>query len=397
MKIPDYYEFLNHSKIISGKCSMENIPAELGSYDAQKPLVIARKNVVGRGLAKKFIKAFFDSGITLGGIFDEVTDYAGITLARNAAILYRERGCDSIIALGNGPSVDLAKAVNVLVSEKIDNLSTHLEGAPISGPLKPLILVTACRTNGREAANTMVIDNRRITSDFLYPDVIVIDPRMTPGCCPDCIAESATIALTHAFTALTDKDLNPMTAAIAHPAMSYLSEYLLEGVRKPKNKDASLALANASVMASGAYANARPGITDLLAEELSIATGISAGTYMRILLPSVIAFMQKKKIKISDDLFLSLAGFDAYASTPSSERAQKGLDEVMKLVSGLKRLLPSSLKELKVQRYTLDGIAQAAAEKSGKRFTDADCRAVLEQAWEPITGKSDTIKRRRKQ
>src|SRR4030042_4467932 len=144
MQIPDFFEFLNHSKIISGKCSMENIPSELGSYDAQKPLVIARKNVVGRGLAKKFIKAFFDSGITLGGIFDEVTDYAGITLARNAAVLYRERGCVSVIALGNGPAVDLAKAVNVLVSEKIDNLSTHLEGAPISGPLKPLILGTAC-------------------------------------------------------------------------------------------------------------------------------------------------------------------------------------------------------------------------------------------------------------
>jgi alcohol dehydrogenase len=381
MQIPDYYEFLNHSKIISGKCSMENIPSELGSYDAQKPLVIARKNVVGRGLAKKFIKAFYDSGITLGGIFDDVTDYAGITLARNAAVLYRERGCDSIIALGNGPAVDLAKAVNVLVSEKTDNLSAYLEGAPVRGPLKPLILVTACRTNGREATNTMVVDNRRITSDFLYPDVIVIDPRMTPGCCPDCVAESAAIALTHAFTALTDKDLNPMTAAIAHPAMSYLSENLKKGVKKPKNKDASLALANASVMASSAYANARPGMTDLLAEELSAATGISAGTYMAIILPSVIAFMQKKKVKISDDLFLSLAGIDAYAAAPAADRAQKGLDEVMKLIGVLKKIMPSSLRDLKVQKYTLDGIAQAAAAKSGKRHTDADCRAVLEQAW----------------
>ena len=381
MQIPDYYEFLNHSKIISGKCSMENIPSELGSYDAQKPLVIARKNVVGRGLAKKFIKAFYDSGITMGGIFDDVTDYAGISLARNAAILYRERGCDSIIALGNGPAVDLAKAVNVLVSEKTDNLFAHFEGATVSGPLKPLILVTACRTNGREATNTMVIDNRRITSDFLYPDVVVIDPRMTPGCCPDCIAESATIALTHAFTALTDKDLSPMTAAFAHPAMSYLSEYLLKGVRKPKNKDASLALANASVMASSAYANAKPGMTDLLAEELSAATGISAGTYMAILLPSVIAFMQKKKVKISDDLFLSLAGIDAYAAAPAADRTRKGLDEVMRLIGILKKIMPSSLRELKVQKYTLDGIAQAAAAKSGKRLTDADCRAVLEQAW----------------
>jgi alcohol dehydrogenase len=382
MQIPDYYEFLNHPKIISGKCALENIPAELASYDARKPLVIARKNLVKRGLTKKFIKAFYDSMITLGGIYDEVDDYAGITRAREAAFLYKERGCDSIIALGNGSSADLAKAVNVLVSEKIDNLSAHSEGAPISGPLKPLILVSACRSNGREATNTMIVDNRRMTSDFLYPDVIVIDPRMTPGCCPDCIAESATIALTHAFTALTDKDLNPMTATAAHPAMSYLSEYLLKAVKRPKNKNASLALANASVMASIAYANTRPGMTDLLAEELSIATGISVGTYMRVILPSVITFMQKKKVKISDDLFLTIAGMDAYAATPAQERPQKGLDAAMKLISSLKGVLPVSLKEMKVQKYTLTGIAQAAAAKSAKRFTDADCSAVLEQAWE---------------
>jgi alcohol dehydrogenase len=381
MQIPDYYEFLNHSKIISGKRSLENIAAELGGYDAQKPLVIARKNVVGRGLAKKFIKAFYDSGITLGGIFDDVTDYAGITLARNAAILFKERGCDSIIALGNGPAVDLAKAVNLLVSEKIDNLSSHFEGAPVNGPLKPLVLVAACRTNGREATNAMVVDNRRITSDFLYPDVIVIDPRMTPGCCPDCIAESATIALTQAFSVLTDRDLNPMTAAFAHPAMSYLAENLRKGIKKPKNKDASLALANASVMASGAYANARPGMADLLAEELSIATGISAGTYMGIMLPSVVSFMLKKKAKIGDDLFLSLAGIDSYAATSAAERPEKGLNEVLKLVGVLKKIMPASLRELKVQKYALDGIAQAAAAKSGKRLTVADCRAVLEQAW----------------
>jgi alcohol dehydrogenase len=385
MQIPDYYEFLNHAKIISGKCALENIPAELASYDARKPLVIARRNLVKRGLTKKFIKAFYDSMITLGGIYDEVDDYAGITRARDAAFLYKERGCDSIIALGNGPAVDLAKAVNVLVSEKIDNLSAYIEGAPIGSHLKPLIIVSACRTNGREATNTMIVDNRLITSDFLYPDVVVIDPRMTPACCPDCVAESATIALTQAFAALTDKDINPMTAAVAHPAMSYLSENLLKGIKKPKNKNASLALANAAVMASTAYANTKPGMTDLLAEELSIATGISVGTYMRIILPSVIAFMQKKKVKVSDDLFLTIAGMDAYASTSATERPQKGLDAAMKLISSLKAAMPASLKQLKVQKYTLAGIAQAAAAKSAKRFTDADCRAVLEQSWEGTT------------
>ena len=103
---------------------------------------------------------------------------------------------------------------------------------------------------------------------------------------------------------------------------------------------------------------------------------------MRILLPSLIADMQKKKIKISDELFLSLVGMEAYAATPVQERPQKGLDAAMKLINSLKGLLPKSLEQLKIQKYKLAEVARVAAERSAERFTDADCRTVLEQAWE---------------
>ncbi|MBN2160385.1 MAG: iron-containing alcohol dehydrogenase [Spirochaetes bacterium] len=382
MHIPDHYEFLNHSKIISGKCALETIPAELGGYDAQKPLVIALKSVVERGLKKKFIKTFSNSMVVLGGIYDEVREYAGISLAQDAAILFKARGCDSIIALGCGPAVDLAKAVNVLVSEKIDNLSAHYEGAAIKGPLKPLIVVTAGRSNGREAANALVVDNRELVSDFLCPDVFIIDPRMTPGSCGESVAESGATAMAQAFAVLTDRGINPMTAAVAHPAMSYLAEYLAKGVKRPKNRQASVALANASVMASAAYSNSRPGMANLLAGELAEATGISAGRFERIILPSVIAAMLKKKAWIEDDLYLAAAGIDGYAATPAGERTQRGLEVSLNIVGGLKKVLPVSLSEMKVQKHFLEKAAKAAAAKSGKRFTEAECASVLAQAWD---------------
>ena len=37
MQIPDYYEFLFHSKIVSGKCSLENIPSELDGSRLSNP------------------------------------------------------------------------------------------------------------------------------------------------------------------------------------------------------------------------------------------------------------------------------------------------------------------------------------------------------------------------
>lgn len=377
------YEFLNYPKIIFGKCSLENIPAELAGYDTQKPLVIVRKSLGKNGaLIKRFIRAFADSMVIIGAVYDEVEDYAGISLARDAAFLFKERGCDSLIALGSGDAVDLAKAVNVLVSEKADNFSAYYEAKSISGVLKPLIVVPAGLANGREASNSFFVDNREIKSDFLYPDVMVIDHRVAAGCSVADVAESAAIALAQALNSFVGNNGNPMIAALAHPALSYLSQYLERGLKKPQNKETSVALVNASVMASIAYANAKPGMANLLAKEMARVTGISPGIFMVILLPAVIDFLAKEKTKISDELLLAVGGLDSYAAVAAKERGQKGLEAAKKLVGAFSGVLPVSLKELKVQKYIFPEIARAASQKSEGVFSAVDCAEILKSSWE---------------
>ena len=125
MQIPDNYEFLIYPKIVSGQCALENLPSELDGNNAQKPLVITSQAVVRNGLTKILVKAFYDSAVVIGAIYDPVLDYAGISQAQQAARLFIERGCDAIIALGGGPVVALAKAVNVLVSERQGTLQPY--------------------------------------------------------------------------------------------------------------------------------------------------------------------------------------------------------------------------------------------------------------------------------
>lgn len=382
MHIQTNFEFLNQSKIISGNCALQNIPFELAGYDARKPLVIASKKVTELGLKKTFIKAFYDSVTVLGAVFDEVGDYAGISLAQKAATLYRERGCDSIIALGNGATVDVAKAVNLMVTLKIDTLGQFLDGAPVPGHLKPLMIVPVGVFNGMEATNTMTIDNRRVTSDFLYPEVIIIDPRMVRGRCAECAAKSAAVAIEQAVMAISGEDHSPMVDAYAYSALQYIAEYMKKRIRQPRNKDAGLAMANASVMASVAYANTKPGMARLLAEELELSTGIPAATFIAILLPRAMAYLSRKPGIFRDELLLAAAGMDAYSATPKNERQRKGVETVLGILNNFKGVLPVLLTPLNVQKHLLAKAAAAAAAKSGKRYSDADCLAVLELAWE---------------
>ncbi|MFO7839002.1 MAG: iron-containing alcohol dehydrogenase [Desulfosalsimonadaceae bacterium] len=122
------YEFLSHPKIASGTCSLESIPAELACNDAGKPLVITSREASRRGLGKTLVRAFADSGCLLGGIYDEVLDYAGIGIVRQAAELFEQRNCDAIIALGGGAAVEVARAANILVSENTEDLFQYFAG-----------------------------------------------------------------------------------------------------------------------------------------------------------------------------------------------------------------------------------------------------------------------------
>lgn len=384
MQIPDYYEFMNQTKIISGKNALEHIPVELDGFDTRKPLVITTGGLTRRGMAKKFISAFDESSMVLGALFDGVHNYAGITMVRELAGLFRDRGCDSIIAIGGGPVVDVAKGVNLLVSEKTNDLMPYAEGAASPGRLKPLLYVPTCHSTGMEMTNTAVIDNQMISSDFLIPELVIIDPRMTVGCCSECVAETAVIALAHAVGAAVDETHSPMIEAYSHSALQFLAGNIAKGIKSPKNSAACVALANAAVMANVAFSNSPAGMAHLLSEELAKATGISIGSHLRILLPPVMARMAAQKKSIRDELLVAIAGFDVYAATPAKDRARAGLEKALDLLRPIASVLPGSLKELKIQKYLLPEIAETVSKRSKNRFSSADCMAVLENAWEGI-------------
>ena len=160
------YEFIARPRILCGECSLEEIPGELAENDACKPLVIASRRAAEMGAGKILVRSFRDSGRIIGGIYDEIHDYAGITLAREAAWLYRQRGCDAFIALGDRFAADVARAANILVSEEIDTLSPYYKGKTPTRRLRPFILVPTCCTGASAAGRTIAPDNRRLHSDF---------------------------------------------------------------------------------------------------------------------------------------------------------------------------------------------------------------------------------------
>ena len=104
-------------KIISGHDALERIPATLAELTAQRPMIVTDKGVVGAGLIDIVVDAISDS-VNIAAIADDVPPDSDLRIVNRLARVYREKGCDSLLAIGGGSVMDTAKGINIIVSEE---------------------------------------------------------------------------------------------------------------------------------------------------------------------------------------------------------------------------------------------------------------------------------------
>jgi len=381
MKAPNYFEFFSQAKIMSGKKGLEQIVLELEGMAANRPLVLTSDSVTSAGLTKTFIKAMYESTVTIGALYDEVTSSTSGATAERLAALYTWKQCDSIIAIGNASVMDMARAVNMLVSLE-GTLTDYAGRDAVPSSLKPFVAIPTSEISGYEMSNRAIIDNRVYQSDFLYPDIVCIDGRMLKGGNPETIVNAGMCALVRAIDASGEEVANPMKDAYSLLAIRAVSENLPVAAAKPKNKAALLALANGSAAADIAWSNSPAGLAGSLAHALAEETGFPEGILGGIILSSVLKFKQSGKAKLRDDLLFALAGFDAAAAVPAGEKSAASLAMISELVESLGDAMPSTLQALNVPRFKMERAAEKAAAMADVKIKADQCLEILSNAYD---------------
>ncbi len=381
MQSPKYYEFLGRPKMISGKRALEQIPLELEGYGAGRPLILAQSKAGSGGPAGTIIRALYDSNLVIGALYDGAIAGSTSGIVSELAGLYMARKCDSIIAIGGGALVDVAKCVNIEVTVKKPPLQLAGEGR-ITRELKPMVLVPVALVSGNEAANRTFIDGMAVISDFLSPDIVAIDHRMTMIAESDAMLFSGMIALAHAVEASISATANPMIDAYAYASIRLLCGHLPAAVKKPSNKKSSVAVANAASFAATAFSNAPAGMTHYLAEALADGTGINPGISMGLLVRSLLKARMADKKGVREELCLALAGPELFSSRQESARTQAAVDALEGIFNELGGLMPGSLKELGVAQDRLKETVRAAVKASPSKLPEKECMDILSRAWE---------------
>ncbi len=380
MQIPDYFKFFNKTRIVSGKKSLENIPYELQSMDAVKPLVITDKRSVDEGLVKILIDAYGDSGLVIGAVFDGVTAYTSAKTVLDAARLFRARGCDSIISIGGESCAFAAKALNLLVSHKTEDL-LQFDSLPDNMHLCPFIVIPTSDSSGRETSTRSVIDGRIYESDELMPDIAVIDPRMLKKRGKAETILPALRAMAEAVEACTEDAANPMNDSFAFASIQLICENLAAAVNGGSVKSV-LGLANGIAISGIVWSNAPEGIGSALAEELAVRTGNSRELCAAVLLPHTLDYKLKNtKKSVRGELLLPVAGIDRYCAAAETERGLLGVEAVFEIVKGMNKYIPVTLKELNIPRYILESTAEAVEDSFAKQYGKGGALMILESAY----------------
>ena len=162
-------------------------------------------------------------GVELIGIFSDIVPNPTVASVNALAAVVRASDCDAVIAVGGGSTMDSAKVglcVATLGGTASDYFGFDLFKTPANWPL---IAVPSTAGTGAEASRVSVIatdaGKQAVYSDYIQPQVAIVDPGLTLDLPPALTAITGLDALGHALECTASKKSNDIGDAVAREAL----------------------------------------------------------------------------------------------------------------------------------------------------------------------------------
>ena len=276
----------------------QNLGRVLELHGIKRPLLCTDRGLVELGMVTELAGALGNERAPV--IFDGTPENPTQAAVEQAAAVYREEGCDGVVAFGGGSSMDLAKAVALAVTHEGDLLeyTAGLGGTAKIGPVAPLVAIPTTAGTGSEVSSGAVIimangEKLILASRHLVPRTAVCDPSLTLGLPPRLTAATGMDAMTHCIEALLSPQVNPPAEAVACDGIErgIREGHLLRAVQDGSDKDARWHMMMAATEGAMAFSKGLGAV-----HSMSHACGadqtlrLHHGTLNAVLLPTILDF-----------------------------------------------------------------------------------------------------------
>ena len=289
------------ASIIFGWGEAENIADHVKSIEALKPLIVTDEGLEKTGILRQIRESLEKKG-SCYAVFKGVHPNPTEPDVENGLKVYKDEGCDSVIALGGGSPMDAAKAILTMANHP-GELELYYVGASgrrmITGVIPPFIAIPTTSGTGSEASRGAIITDsynrkRSVSSPRLLPRIVVLDPSLTVGMPPKLTAYTGLDALSHSLEAFAVDVYAPICDAFAREGMRLVSKSLLKAYAEGSNREARSDMMMASTMGSLAFMKGL-GVVHSLAHQLSSQRGIPHGAACGIMMPHAVRFNLSEK------------------------------------------------------------------------------------------------------
>lgn len=341
-----------------GVGSLNKLPEIIKNSGSESVFLISDRGLERIGVVGKVEKIIKDAGINCTSFLDVIPNPT-IDNVDTATALFKESGANTIIALGGGSPMDVAKAVGVLATH--GGQITDYEGPhKVPGPILPIIAIpTTAGTGSEVTASAVITDEARNYKLSVYsheniPKFAVLDPELIMTA-PESIAAACGVdALIHAIEAYISTAASPFSDAMAEKAMELIGANLKQFVANRSNEAAASAMMIGSTFAGISFAWARLGNVHAMSHPVSAFYHIPHGVANSVLLPTVMEY----NALADNGKYEKIYNFISGAKPAENFKPEMLVEELKNLNTILG--IPNSLSELGVKEESIEAMAKDA-------------------------------------
>jgi alcohol dehydrogenase class IV len=285
--------------LLVGPGSSGRLGQAVAGFGHTKLMIVTDAMIVKLGLLKDLTDALKAGGAEYA-VFDEITPDAPIPLVERAIDFYRAAGCDAIVAVGGGSSMDAAKAVAVAIAnpgKPLRKLAGYFKG--LRNPVPVYAIPTTAGTGSEVTVAAVVSDPEKecklvIVDTRIVPRMAALDPALMTGLPPHITAATGMDALTHAVESFVGNWATDYTDGLALSAVGLIFENLRTAYHDGGNLEAREKMALASTYAGMAFTRANVGYVHAIAHQFGGKYHTPHGLANAIMLPHVLEFSAPK-------------------------------------------------------------------------------------------------------
>jgi choline dehydrogenase len=256
------------TRIVHGPGAIDRLGWIVEELGVRRPLLVTDAGVVAAGLAERALDHLTDAAV-----FEAVWPNPDVELVGRTSEVYRKEGCDGLVALGGGSSMDTAKGVGVEITGGGSIADYEYGKAPITRRVPPLVTVPTTAGTGSEVTLWAVITDHERKIKFnvggapqIGAHVALVDPALMVGLPRAITAATGMDALSHGIECYTCDYHQPFTDSFALTAIEYVARWLRVACEDGANIEARTFMAHGATFGGMAYGTESAGAAHAMSQ-----------------------------------------------------------------------------------------------------------------------------------